>query len=357
MVHVVSNMRKLSDILDDRNNSFNAVRLFAAAAVFVSHATLIVPIGTHSEPLDGTAYNLGQISVNVFFFLSGMMLSRSYSLKPQLASFIVARILRIFPALIACGFGTAWIVGALNTDLSISAYFTSPQTLSYPIRMLFQFNAAKLPGVFLFGLEPGEINVPLWTIKFELLAYAAFLLVPLFRLFGSKQFATLLLIFFAGLLITTTTTHIFDASFVVSIVRFGFCFALGMVAYLYRDNITSNWPLAIIGVIAATTAPSWPGDQVFSIMAFAYLAITLGATHIPFVSAATHRVDISYGLYLCAFPIQQALVAQYGTTIQTAALSSLGAALVAMSVATCSWHFIEKPALMLKNRRRTLITE
>jgi hypothetical protein len=51
--------RTLGDILEDRHNSFNAVRLLAAGAVFVSHAYLIAPIGQHRQPLGGTAFDLG----------------------------------------------------------------------------------------------------------------------------------------------------------------------------------------------------------------------------------------------------------------------------------------------------------
>lgn len=69
--------RTLGDLLESRQNSFNAVRLLAAAAVFVSHSFLLLPFGAHLEPFDGATYNLGQIAVNVFFCLSGLMLSRS----------------------------------------------------------------------------------------------------------------------------------------------------------------------------------------------------------------------------------------------------------------------------------------
>eukprot|EP00873_Tetraselmis_striata_P030155 jgi/Tetstr1/450419/TSEL_037455.t1 len=51
--------RTLGDLLESRQNSFNAVRLLAAAAVFVSHSFLLLPFGAHLEPFDGATYNLG----------------------------------------------------------------------------------------------------------------------------------------------------------------------------------------------------------------------------------------------------------------------------------------------------------
>lgn len=80
----------LGDLLESRQNSFNAVRLLAAA-VFVSHSFLLLPFGAHLEPFDGATYNLGQIAVNVFFCLSGLMLSRSYALNRNPARFAWAR--------------------------------------------------------------------------------------------------------------------------------------------------------------------------------------------------------------------------------------------------------------------------
>jgi len=340
----------LDAALDDRGNSFNSVRLLAA--VFVSHAVLIAPAGWHGEPLDGRAYNLGQISVNIFFFLSGMMLSRSFALKPDLSSFILARMLRIFPGLIVCGMVTAWVIGALDTTEGLAAYFADPATLSYPLRVLVQFNRAQLPGVFTRGWEAGTINGPLWTVKFELFAYGAFLLVPLLGLFGSKRFAVLLAVGFGTMLAISTITHTFDTSFWGSIIRFGFCFTLGIVAFLYRENIKLNWPLAILGVALATILPPWPGGQVLSVIAFAYFAITLGGTSVPWLTRATNRSDISYGLYLYAFPIQQVLIARYGATLGSAIIFTAIAFLIAIFAAYGSWIFIEKPALSIKHRVR-----
>jgi peptidoglycan/LPS O-acetylase OafA/YrhL len=338
----------LDDILDNRSNSFNAVRLMAALAVFVSHGFLIVPIGNHSEPLDGAAFNLGQIAVNIFFFLSGLMLSRSFALKPHLASFVAARMLRIFPGLVVCGLVTALLVGPLNTTLGLDAYFRDPATVFYPFKVLLQVSRVPLPGVFTFGMEPGEINVPLWTIKYELLAYSAFLAIPILGLFGSRRFAGLAVVLLGGLLIVSGDSHAFDTSLLGSLIRFGFCFALGMLAFLYRKRIKPSWPGAIFLVIVAFYVTSLAFGEVMSVVAFAYLAVTLGATSLPVVTRLTNRADISYGLYLYSFPIQQAAIAKYGTTLDHAIYATILAATFAILLATLSWFYVEKPALSLK---------
>ena len=344
---IVQKTTTLGQILDDRDNSFNAVRLMAAGAVFISHTFLILPIGSHNEPLDGSAYNLGQIAVNVFFFLSGMMLSRSFFLKPHLTSFVAARMLRIFPALIACALLTAFVIGPLNTTLDLDEYFRDPATIFYPLKVVFQFSKVPLPGVFTTGMEPG-INIPLWTVKYELFAYCTFLLIPICGLFGSRAFANLATVVLGGLLIVSEGSDSFDASFVGSLVRFGFCFTLGMQAFLHRDMIRPSWPLAVVLVAASFVVGALPFGQLASAVAFAYLAVTIGATRLPVVTPITNRVDVSYGLYLYAFPIQQATIAKYGTTPMLAVYTTILAALAAVTLATLSWFWIEKPALSLK---------
>jgi len=58
--------------------------------------------------------------------------------------------------------------------------------------------------------------------------------------------------------------------------------------------------------------------------------------------------DISYGLYIYAFPVQQTLIA---TGLALSPLRNmLGSWLVVSVLATISWYAIEKPALALKDR-------
>lgn len=68
----------LSDILGRGNNNFDLVRVIAAALVIISHGFLIVHGTSGAEPLASiSAYTLGQHSVNVFFTLSGLLVSAS----------------------------------------------------------------------------------------------------------------------------------------------------------------------------------------------------------------------------------------------------------------------------------------
>lgn len=86
----------------DRQNNFNLLRIIAALAVLVSHAYPIALGPGTPEPLAGVlGINLGEVAVLMFFAISGYFISRSFHNKRSILEFVVARILRIYPALLA----------------------------------------------------------------------------------------------------------------------------------------------------------------------------------------------------------------------------------------------------------------
>jgi peptidoglycan/LPS O-acetylase OafA/YrhL len=60
------------------------------------------------------------------------------------------------------------------------------------------------------------------------------------------------------------------------------------------------------------------------------------------------RMDLSYGLYIYAFPVQQ-LLAMYGINAFGFTPYFLSALLIASVLAATSWFTIEKPSLSLKH--------
>jgi peptidoglycan/LPS O-acetylase OafA/YrhL len=68
-------------------------------------------------------------------------------------------------------------------------------------------------------------------------------------------------------------------------------------------------------------------------------------------------MDLSYGTYLWAFPVQQTIILVGGVT-KPLLLFAIATPIV-LAVALASWLLIEKPALRLKNfrRRRVAVPE
>jgi peptidoglycan/LPS O-acetylase OafA/YrhL len=73
-----------------------------------------------------------------------------------------------------------------------------------------------------------------------------------------------------------------------------------------------------------------------------YVALSWGA--IP--RAFADRADLSYGVYLYGWPIQQALLYWSDQSLQPLTLAVL-ALLATLPAAYLSWRFVERPALAL----------
>lgn len=341
---------RLSDVLENRNNNFNAVRLLAAVCVVVSHSFLLVKGDPAAEPMSSTPYTLGQHAVNVFFFLSGLMLSRSFAIQPNWRTFATARVLRIFPGLFVCSAVVAWILGPFGTELSIGEYFHDGHTLVYPFASLLVFDRAPLHEIFIGSTHPNIVNDPLWTIKYELFAYLVFGLCMSVGLITKRSVALLgCLLLGTALTLLNSLPGSLSAPPMGSFLRFGFCFALGVIAYRYRLNIAVHGAPAAVLLLFAYSAIGTVVAQVAFIVGLAYVAIVIGSIEIPRITKLTSASDISFGLYLYAWPIQQLVLVTGGASIPVTA--HLAISLVFASLfAALSWIIIEKPALSLKAR-------
>ena len=341
---------RLSDVLEHTNNNFNAVRLLAALSVVVSHSFLLVIGQTAAEPLSSTPYTLGQHAVNVFFVLSGLMLSRSFAIQPNWKTFAVARALRIFPGLFVCAAIVAWVLGPFGTRLSLAEYFHDGHTLTYPFATLVIFDRAQLHDMFLSSTHPGEINEPLWTIKYEVFAYIVFAVGMSFGLIAKRSAIVLgsLVLAIALTLASSAPSPLSDAP-IGSFIRFGFCFSLGIVAYRFRARIILRWTVAGGLLAFAFLVNGTPAANIAFVISFAYAALLLGSTRIPNVTKFTSKTDLSFGLYIYAWPVQQLVLVSAGPAIPVWGHLIISIA-ISLLFAALSWWLIEKPALSLKSR-------
>lgn len=336
----------LATVLQSPTNSFNLVRLVAAAGVVITHSFLLFG-GPEAEPLSWGPFDLGANAVNVFFVLSGLMLSRSFELRPDWRAFAAARVLRIFPALIVSGAVVAWIIAPLTTVVPLAGYYLDPETLFYPILSSILFENAHLPGVFLASTQPGAVDLPLWTVKYELLAYVVFGVASALGLLRLDLVVLTLTIAFGSTLVLIEQLPA-DPSPLFSVVRFGFCFLVGVSLFRFRAQMrVVPWAAPFIVLGAAPLGLTALGPIAW-VLALAYAALCLAAIEVPIASTATRRWDISFGLYIYAFPVQQALfgAGPLGADILPHVIVS---ALVAGLLAIASWHLVERPALALKS--------
>jgi peptidoglycan/LPS O-acetylase OafA/YrhL len=332
-------------------NNLNALRLLAAFGVVTSHCALLRSGHESAEPLANLTYfNLGDYALIVFFFISGLTVSASFARSHSLADFVLARVLRIWPALFAVVLLTVFVVAPYFSTVPLHTFFNDPAWQAMLVKtFVLSGPVGTLPGLFDSNPLPSIVNGSPWTLRFEVICYAVLVLGSLTatRLGASiKAIWIPVATIAAGLAmiikpagdVATTLDHL---------LRFWFAFGLGAMTYQFRAFIPH--PTQVAGLWVAVTGAIFIvsiGSAAECVAAILFVgAATLFVAGIPSVRLRrlTNRYDLSYGVYITAWPMTQILVAKSpGLSFAT-----MLAVIMAMSLALAfvSWVYIEKPAM------------
>ncbi len=327
---------------DFRKNNLDLIRFIAAAAVIFSHATPLVLGPSVKEPLvdftNGQS-SLGAVSVAIFFIISGFLIVQSYERSANVIEYFKARVLRIFPALIICVLITAFIIGAIMTNLTLIEYFSHSDTYSYLVAMTtLNFLSPTLPGVFENNIAGNPVNGSLWTLKYEFICYVGVAFLGVLGLLKKK-------ITVISFILCVSLMYIVSNPYLMDLFRLSCFFLSGVLFYQFRNKIPLNGKMAILSVIIILVTAKL-GFFVIAIAIFgAYLVFYLSYHRVTFENFAK-KTDFSYGIYIYAWPIQQTIVAINPTI--TVWENSIYTLIIVMIISYFSWRFIEKPALKLK---------
>ena len=345
--------KTISKNLTIGNNSFGLLRLIAAIAVVFSHSWSVTGGITFMEPLhDLTSFELGWHAVNLFFALSGLLISGSLDHSRSIIRFAYSRILRIFPALFVIVVLTLVIAYAF-ADTS-KWQFTS--VFEYLLRNFFLIGAsATLPGVFEHNPIPGEINIPLWTLKYEVLAYISIASLSAVCWRFPNQL-NIRIVTFIILITCALTLFSFGSSQEYGkfehAVRLTFAFYLGVAAWQWRDKIQARiLYLLILSILNVGLLWFEVYNAAFEILWVAYAGLWLGTHTFGWITRKTDMQDYSYGIYIIGYPVQQMVMAYTG--FADPYFNFTVSMLFILFLAFCSWNIIEKPALRLKNWNRS----
>lgn len=338
-------------MIGSNKNSLDLLRLAAAALVLYSHQHALLGL---PEPSFFGWNSFGGTGVTVFFFLSGMLVSYSWARDPHIGRFFQRRSLRIFPALWVVVLLSLFILGPLLTTISWSAYFSAPDTWRYlTTAILLPRNV--LPGVFETNPFAHAINGSLWTLPVEYLCYVtvaamgciipgrdgqgvvvalliAVLLAAYAPLLAGERFAPhfeMIAIFWWGAL-------------------YGYCTARPWSVLPHRSRLLALIVLSALGFVLLGAR----GTERTALVMFAMVMVAL-AEQSGFGARLTDRLgDLSYGIYIYAFPVQQMVVHWSGSSSRSFAEMFLLSTLLTFALAYASWHLVERQALRLKPRTR-----
>jgi peptidoglycan/LPS O-acetylase OafA/YrhL len=319
---------------ETRKDNFNAIRLALAIGVLLSHSFPMV--GAQEPVLMG--HTLGNFCVHVFFALSGYMVSQSFVRSRSIIRYAVHRVLRIIPALI--------------------------------ISMLFSNLLAHWLGHFATNPIPYIVNGSLWTIPWEILCYVLVGVAGTLGILAAPHYRA----FFAAVLVFAFADGSWSNQSYLVLMPLMLVFAIGAFLAIYEDTIAINRAAvaAAVAAVLVQTEPSqhlvqwivdsilwlWgPGNgnlvvyNLLYVFAVPVLALWCGRYAPPVLAT---RVDLSYGAYLYAWPVQQAVVTLFVMehwTLHPLVLFVI-ALLGTLSLAWPSWVLIERPALRLKSVNR-----
>lgn len=333
----------------ERNNNFNLLRFLAATVVIFSHSYALTGHST-DEPLlrwsDGATY-FGLMGVTVFFIISGFLVSKSFVERGTLGAFAAARALRIYPALVAAILFSVALAGALSI-VPWTEFLADSETYRFVTRNCLGLNIKYvLPGAFLDNPYPRAVNGSLWSVPIELSMYVGCAIAGALTLLHRRVWFNVA--FIAGFVIFSAHPDWFMVYPKVPYVRLlTLAFALGALAWVNRDSIPLSPWVAGVALLPLAVNPADIVRGPASLVLLTYVLLTF-ALHPKFRFAAFNRIgDYSYGLYVYAFPIQQALVHVQRDLGPFALFAA--AFVLTLLVAIASWHGMEKPALVLKSR-------
>lgn len=336
-----------------KSNNLQLLRFLAAVMVIMSHA-FVISTGTSEKEwlisLTQGNLSMGGFSVSVFFCAGGYLIAKSVCRAKTARKYFAARALRIFPLLIVVVLLSMFVLGPMMTSLSLKEYFSSSELYEYILNgvLILRHN---LPGVFLESPYSRTVNGPLWTLPIEFLCYVGCFIMYKFKMLEKKQFVIsipLVVIGCGGIWYLAKVTGI---EVLLAAIRPGLLFYIGILLYVYRDKIVLNGKIALLGAAFIVVTAVFSNINIAMILAFPYVLMYV-CFGMKQVSEKLGRLgDLSYGMYLCGYPIQQVNVIVMGGKMNPY-VNMIISIPITILIAAILYRLIEKPIFNWEKSRR-----
>lgn len=294
----------------DRNNNFAMVHIVAALMVVVGHEFVL--LGNTPPTILGV--DIHGLGVRVLFLVSGYLVCSSYLRTGSLRRYVWKRVSRLYPPLIICLIVTVLFLRLLTTKPEL--YWQSAWTYFWHnIEMRPKFD---LVGIFAENLYPVGVNGSLWTLPIELMCYL--LLIPVLELFQilnkfslryAKILALSLLLALSGIdvireVFASGCSIVFWDTDWLKFVSLSIWFLIGAFFNAFEWKQLCNWQAGAVMIILAICLPNVI-RYVVAPYIIGYSVLCFSLADKPLFGKLIKR-DICYGLYLYAFPVQQAII-------------------------------------------------
>ncbi|AUS70021.1 hypothetical protein LLG50_08050 [Lactococcus lactis subsp. lactis] len=337
-----------------KDNSLNIIRLFLAILVVYEHTA---PLGGYKVNLDLFGKSVGAWAVYIFFGISGYLITAS-AFSNSVPQYLIKRIARIFPAYLAIQFVTAFIFAPLVTLLNGDSIAKLWET---PVTPIGYFLGNSLLAIKSWGIGttlstnpyPKAWNGSTWTIWNEFLCYIIIVIIVSLIFKYKKIYIPLMAFLWLGLsflsshlpeVIKASGNGLIDVKLFVPLFA---VFMAGSLLYTLRNYLRLNLFGGIVSLILAYfIIISFPNFGYQYAAPFILFVVFVIANKIP-SPKWIKKNDLSYGVYLVAFPIQQLIafaLLKIGISIPFIVFAVL-ASILSIVVASLSWKYIELPSL------------
>ena len=320
-------------------NSLNLVRLVLATAVLVSHARITA--GLEEPVIRGDS--VGAWAVACFFVVSGYLIAESRYRLP-LGTYLLHRFARIMPAYWVCLVVTGLLAitcfaGTMPLGELVSGALRYAGSNAFLVQQ--QGGIAGTPSGIAY---PGEWNASLWTLAHEM---ACYLVLGAVAVLTPRHRARLvfLAVWLGSVLALVALPHVIaEPPLLLSqFARLAPYFFGGVVVQfvLPMERMTASLSAAAAtGFVGLELLdPRWGSQLGAPLLAVALL----GLSRVLPSPAVIRRHDISYGVYIYAFPFSQAL-AVAGLEEPWPVYLAL-VLLLTGAAATASWLLLERRVL------------
>jgi peptidoglycan/LPS O-acetylase OafA/YrhL len=320
--------------------------LLLAVLVLFSHCFPLTLGSNKQEPLFSVTQwlTLGILSVDFFFVISGYLITQSWIRSASATDFLRKRLLRIYPGYLVA-FLLSIVVGVIGAGELRPAYMKQLYVRHHLVMQGLVFldgGTLDSPKAFSTNPFPRYVNGSLWTLLPEWRCYTLVLMLGVLGAFSFRYTGL-----FAFLIAYTFYAHqvvcLGNPEF--SLWRLITFFFSGMVVATLPGSVSRLTPwMGMLAVGGLVLAAPFPVLLALSLPILGTIAIlSIGLIPSDRLGRLFAGWDLSYGMYLYAFPVQQMLV--YGLELRSPLLLLQYSLPITVVLAWISWHVIERPAL------------
>ncbi|MBS1494560.1 MAG: acyltransferase [Bacteroidetes bacterium] len=333
-------------------NNFDFLRLVFALCVIITHSYTLTGAAETDwlHTLTNGQVFFSYIGVRGFFIISGYLIYQSLLRSKSFYLFYWHRILRIFPGLIVVLLLTV-ILGYFVYAGDFHSYITNKSVWTYFPNNIKLFRLqGTIQGIFENNPYKDDINGSIWTLGYEFICYVLISLLFFIKRGHLIILSVVCLFFFvSNIFFLDVFSKLRFVIFAENIIDFGtFFFAGSLLAVLKIEKWKNRNLLLVISNLLLLISLYFGVFRIVHQFAMPVAIILFGITATKYIRGISKKVgDMSYGIYIYAFVIQQTLVhffkiEQFSLTIY--------ASLISIVFGYLSWHLIEKQALKFKNQ-------